>query len=141
MSPKNPRHLKRTLSERFWEKVDRSGDCWAWIGHVGSEGYGYFRMPKRPVYAHRMSYELANGAIPDGLVVMHKCDNPRCVRPEHLALGTQSENIRDCFKRGRANRTGQRTPKALKVEAAKMYEPGKTTQPKVAAALGITVRK
>jgi hypothetical protein len=89
--------------DRFWEKVDKSGDCWLWTGHRGCKGYGAAWAEGRHQAAHRVSWELAFGAIPDGLHVLHHCDNPPCVNPDHLWLGTNSDNQRDCVAKGRAN--------------------------------------
>ena len=88
----------KTLAERFWEKVDKTEWCWNWTSAVsGSNDYGTFWVggEKRCKYAHRLSWELVNGPIPEGLVVCHKCDNPKCVRPDHLFIGTTSDNNKD----------------------------------------------
>lgn len=92
--------------ERFWARVPRMGaGCWEWQGHRGSAGHGQFA-PTRSghVYAHRYSWAFHYGPIPSGMVVRHRCDNPPCVNPEHLILGTQAENIRDAALRGRTAR-------------------------------------
>lgn len=93
------------LAERFWSKVDRSGECWLWTGARDHAGYGIFCLEGRPhprwVGAHRVAWMLEHGEIPAAAVAMHTCDNPRCVRPDHLRLGSQSENLRDCFAKGR----------------------------------------
>lgn len=89
---------------RFWSKVDKStpDGCWLWTGDLNEKGYGFF-VPAHgtKVYAHRYSYELANGPLPDGLQACHYCDNPPCVRGDHLFAGTQKQNIRDAVRKGR----------------------------------------
>lgn len=91
----------RPLADRFWSRVDRSGDCWTWTGALVN-GYGRIKVEGRSVLAPRIAWELTNGPIPTGLEVRHHCDNPPCVRPEHLALGTHAENMDDSRRRGRA---------------------------------------
>lgn len=96
---------------RFWKYVDRRScnECWLWTGGTDGRGYGSLSggSGSSPVKAHRLSYELANGPIPVGLVVRHGCDNPLCVNPAHLEVGTQKENIHDMVVRGRANPKSQ----------------------------------
>lgn len=86
--------------EKFWHYTKKSEECWEWQGPT-NHGYGYIRIdgPKR--YMHRFSWELHNGEITDGLFVLHKCDNPSCVNPDHLFLGTQRDNVYDCIAKGR----------------------------------------
>lgn len=97
-----------TDEERFWRKVIRgSGDeCWGWSGGTTNDGYGYLTLGRehshRKMVAHRFSYELANGPIPDGLLVLHSCDNPPCCNPDHLRLGTQSDNMFEMASKGRS---------------------------------------
>lgn len=94
-----------TMAKRLWAKVTRSDGCWIWTGATHPNGYGHLRgeggVAAPFVYAHRAVYELTFGPIPDGLSVCHTCDNPRCVRPDHLWLGTASDNMRDCVAKGR----------------------------------------
>ena len=92
--------------ERFWSKVERTPTCWIWKASRRAKGYGAFvwANPDGTVIqgrAHRFSWELCNGPIPDGLCVLHRCDNPSCVRPEHLFLGTRSDNNQDMRAKGR----------------------------------------
>lgn len=90
--------------ERFWPHVDRRGDaeCWPWTGSMSSKGYGAICRASKFIGAHRLSWEIANGSrIPSGKVICHSCDNPKCVNPSHLLLGTQADNVRDMYAKGR----------------------------------------
>ena len=98
------RHLAPTLlPENFWGKVRKTESCWLWTGYISSAGYGQiqrgYRGP-RP-YVHRLVYALAKGPIPAGLCVLHTCDTPPCVNPDHLWLGTKGDNARDMVRKGR----------------------------------------
>lgn len=102
--------------DRFWRKVVKGPECWEWSGATnGSKGYGVMWAPEvghsGRAYVHRVSYMLAFGPIADGMFVLHRCDNPKCVRPEHLFLGTNTDNMRDCAAKGRVhtNRGMRRT--------------------------------
>lgn len=81
-----------SLTDRFWAKVNRSGDCWIWTGAL-TKGYGRFNIAGRSVPAHQVAYELEVGEIPAGLVLDHTCRNTACVRPSHLEPVTNQENI------------------------------------------------
>src|SRR6267378_450691 len=94
----------RPEAERFWEKVKETASCWLWTGanKPGRWPYGMLAGPgKTAKLAHRVSWELHHGAIPTGLNVLHKCDNPSCVRPDHLFLGTLADNTADMIAKGR----------------------------------------
>lgn len=91
--------------ERFWARVSRSGECWEWTGGADRCGYGRLKVDGRYQKAHRYSWVLANGPIPDGLYICHRCDNPPCVRPDHLFLGDAASNAADCVSKGRQART------------------------------------
>jgi len=88
--------------ERFWSKVDKRGaeECWNWKASL-FHGYGYYSRQSGSNKAHRVSWEFANGPIPLDKQVLHKCDNKKCVNPNHLYLGTPSDNICDAVTRGR----------------------------------------
>ena len=98
-----------TLRRRFWAKVVKGPGCWGWTGSVQSRGYAVIsvseeRGDNRP--AHRLSWELHYGSIPDGVFVLHHCDNRTCTRPDHLFLGTAKDNTADMFAKGRQGDTG-----------------------------------
>lgn len=97
--------IPKPLMPRFWEKVRRSKNgCWNWVGAVmrSRGGYGAFNRGNRKVIsAHRFSWEVHNGSIPKGMFVCHHCDNPKCVRPNHLFLGTHKDNMSDATEKGR----------------------------------------
>lgn len=94
-----------TLEERFWDKVSIASKnaCWLWKANKNNKGYGMIRLGglQRKVLAHRVSYEIHKDKIPENLVVMHSCDNPGCVNPNHLFLGTMLDNAQDKVKKGR----------------------------------------
>lgn len=89
--------------ERFNKMVmpEPNTGCHLWIGALFTNGYGVFRISKMNKKAHRMSYELNVGSIPNGLIVCHKCDVPSCVNPDHLFLGTHKDNVQDMINKGR----------------------------------------
>jgi hypothetical protein len=82
------------MMERFWKKVDKTDDCWNWVGSISNHGYGRININKKVCFAHRVAYEMSVGEIPEGLVIDHLCRNPRCVNPRHLEPVSQGENIR-----------------------------------------------
>lgn len=97
---------KPSLEERFWSKVNRTDTCWLWTACVDKDGYGMIRVDRKNKRAHRLAYELTIGPIPDGMVVCHRCDTPTCVRPGHLFLGTDRDNMDDCISKGRTKLMG-----------------------------------
>lgn len=118
--PTNHIHLARgcpvcakggTADERFWAYVNKNGcqidyvegKCWEWVGDLRHNGYGRFWYNGRSLMAHRFSYRIHYGKIPKGMFVLHKCDNPECVNPEHLFLGTIQDNVNDMIEKGRKN--------------------------------------
>lgn len=91
--------------DRFWSRVARGEGCWLWTSATVGKGYGDLTFQRRHQLAHRFAWQLATGrTIPAGRVVRHRCDNPPCVRPDHLELGTAAQNVRDSYERRR--RTG-----------------------------------
>lgn len=89
------------LEKRFWSRVLKTDECWVWQGTVDRDGYGHIKHNGKNVRSHRVAYILQIGEITDGLFVCHHCDNPACVRPDHLFLGTCSDNMKDCTRKGR----------------------------------------
>lgn len=89
--------------KRFWDKVKKGDSCWEWQAAQDGFGYGRFGFRGCNQRAHRVSWILHFGSVPIGLCVLHKCDNPRCVNPEHLYLGTKKDNARDRERRERGN--------------------------------------
>lgn len=107
--------------KRFFQKVVRGPKCWTWISST-SRGYGMFWLSGRSVLAHRVSWEIHNGPIPDGMDVLHKCDRPYCVNPDHLFLGTHLDNMADMRRK---NRTG---PRAKHINVGETHPRAKLTE-------------
>lgn len=108
--------IKQTFEQRletFWNKVNKEGSipthvsylgkCWEWIGGLDTHGYGQFCLNEKTILVHKLSWIIVHGEIPDRLWVLHKCDNPKCVNPEHLVLGTAKDNAQDRERKGRGN--------------------------------------
>lgn len=90
------------VAERFWSKVEQSDGCWLWQAARDGQGYGRIGSNRtRPLRAHRLAYEFTFGPIPEGMDVLHQCDNPPCVRPDHLRVGTHEDNVRDMYEKRR----------------------------------------
>lgn len=93
--------ILRDVAERFWSKVTRSDECWPFNGATNESGYGVVSFKGKARLAHRVSWVLTHGEIGDGLLICHHCDNPPCVRPDHLFAGSQSANLYDMASKGR----------------------------------------
>lgn len=139
---------RKPIEERFWSRVDRTGECWNWTGSGKGVGAGYGQISRggdkgQSVLVHRLSWELHNGEIPNGLHVLHRCDNPRCVRPDHLFLGTNADNMADKVSKrrhrtpnGEGNGSAKLTTEAV-FQIRSQYESG-LSQSNIAAAFGVS---
>lgn len=138
----------RPISERFWDKVEKTDTCWVWTAGKLWSGYGVISDAMGPVRksikAHRASWELHYGRIPEGMQVCHSCDNPPCVRPDHLFLGTAKDNVQDCISKSRRrlpigikHKMHKLTPKAVK-EIRERYSLGNVSQRSLADEFGVS---
>lgn len=134
------RHTRKPEPDAFWERIAFGvTECWHWVGNTNKDGYGITPSGKM---AHRYAFQLFGGTIPSGMVVMHRCDNPGCVNPDHLAIGTQADNVRDMEQKGRGNHAcciGERNPKAkLTREQALEIKTSKDARRKLMARYGVS---
>lgn len=137
-------YREETLEDKFWMRVEKSDGCWLWAGWIMRNGYGNLRYKKGAygVQAHRLSWAIHFGDIPDGLCVLHKCDVRACVRPDHLFLGTRGDNNKDCVRKGR-NQRGEKHGNAIlnweKVNAMRrLYASGQYTLLEMGDMFGVT---
>lgn len=93
---------KVSVEERFWSKVDKTGNCWLWTANSDRRGYGKFSLQCHTYRSHRVAYQIAVGPVPDEMLILHKCDTPACVNPDHLYVGTHQMNMKDRQNKGRA---------------------------------------
>lgn len=132
------------VEARFWQKVRRGDGCWLWTAGTDGRGYGLIgsRHGASPLKAHRVAYTLTHGPIPEGMEVCHRCDNPPCVRPDHLFLGTHGDNMRDAAHKHRLA-SGERRHFAKLTDAAVRSirtRHATTRQVDLAAEFGVTPR-
>jgi DNA-binding XRE family transcriptional regulator len=140
------RFIGRPIKERFWEKVEKTENCWHWKGCLNNRGYGQISMNGKAVLSHRVSWEIHNGPIPEGLQALHRCDNPICVRPDHLFLGTNSDNHTDMVNKGRCrngDRKGEMNPTSILKryevdEIVHLYNSENLSQQKIADKYGVS---
>lgn len=100
---KNIQYHGLSVADRLMKRVAKSDGCWLWNGGVNPTGYGMINVEGKPRLTHRVSWTVHNGPIPDGMFVLHRCDTPLCVRPDHLFLGDQEANMADMVAKGRHN--------------------------------------
>ena len=135
-----------TFLQRFWNRVSavQSG-CWEWVGKIERGGYARVRLEnsRERVLVHRLSWEMKNGPIPEGMLILHKCDNRKCVNPDHLYVGTYQNNTDDMLERGRANKArGERHGRAKLTDdqfhqLVSDYNAGGVTQKQLASKYGL----
>ena len=106
----SPQFILEDILYRFWSKVDikEKDKCWNWTAALNNQGYGFFWYKEKMCLSHRMAWALTKGDIIDNGLVLHKCDNPKCVNPEHLYIGTASDNMKDRSDRNPYISNGER---------------------------------
>lgn len=127
---------ERARFEAMYMPEPNSG-CWLWLRYCNRQGYGSFQFRRKPCMAHRFSYFLNFGNLPDRLVVMHKCDNPYCVNPDHLALGTLLENNKDRHAKGRDARGPGHGRSRLSVEIVNSIRSSERSAAELAELYGV----
>lgn len=131
--------MDQKLIDRLWRDVERTETCWLWTGWTSKDGYGRLTYKTKEIYTHRLSWQIHNGEIPVGLLVLHECDTPACVRPDHLFLGTHGDNGRDRATKGRTrNQYGSPTCSPDEVHYIKqLYRAGGISQREIARRTGV----
>lgn len=132
-----PRTTRRDETERFWEKVDKSGECWTWRASRTAHGYGQFMNAESKLeLAHRAAYRLTYAA-PGVMRVCHRCDNPACVRPDHLFLGDAAANSADMVAKGRSTRGVKSASAKLTENDVRAIRADNRPQHEIAAEYGV----
>lgn len=133
--------MKKPIKDRLMKRVfkDPVSGCWLWMGSsMSRDGYGSFKLDGKNRTTHRVSYEVFKGEIPEGMCVLHTCDMPPCVNPEHLFLGTPKDNAADRVQRKRQIPTGPRLSPNTVLEIRSLI--GKITRDEIAYTYGLSIR-
>ena len=130
--PRAPKEINLSPADKakFWGRINKDGPiqphmdspCWIWTAGKFRKGYGSIKVSGKSLYTHRVAWVLANGPIPSGLDVLHRCDNPACVRVDHLFLGTNADNVRDRENKGRGVTFSGEAHNMAKLTSAKVDE-------------------
>jgi HNH endonuclease len=130
------------IETRFWEKVEKTDSCWRWTANKNNKGYGmiYWGKYARKCVAHRVSWELHYGVVPEGYEVTHKCDNPECTRPDHLVARTHRDNMLDKLYKGRAYPDGWLENVRAAVKASRKLTPEQAGEAKAMLTAGMAMR-
>lgn len=129
---------------RFYSKINKTDTCWLWTNHLDKDGYGSMRVYKTRLQAHRLSYIIHKNNKIKNKLICHSCDNPTCVNPQHLFIGTHQDNVDDMFKKGRENKAkGFDLPQAkLSIDQAReiraKWVPRKYTMKQLATEYGVS---
>lgn len=131
-----------SIEHRFSKFIDKKDDCWHWNGSLSNKGYGFFIFRGKRLSSHRVSYEIHNGKIPEGLFVCHTCDVRKCINPKHLFLGTLQDNRADCVSKSRHGFGEKHGRSKLKskdiIKIRQLFESGSYSKRSLAAAFNIT---
>lgn len=133
-------YKRPSLKQRLYKKVNKNGPlillklgkCWIWTGSLDSWGYGQIYYKYKRFQTHRLSFKIKYGEIPRGMLICHKCDNPACIRPKHLFLGTAKDNIQDCIKKNRRGLEQTKLSKKDILIIRKLYKTKKYYQKEIA---------
>lgn len=125
------------IKETLFKRTQRVGDCLVWTGATDPGGYGHFGLNRKTVLAHRISYTIFNGPIPEGMCVCHTCDNRRCIEPKHLFVGTKKDNAQDAVSKGRLKKNDVKLNWAKVDEIRQRYSEGGCTHRSLATEFGV----